>query len=307
MTPKIAVLVCVFNGARFLPEQIFSLGKQTHPRMDVWVSDDGSTDSSKQILLQSAADWRKGKFYLLDGPRLGFAENFRSLIINPSIEADYFAFCDQDDVWHSTKLAKALDWLSKQDKSRPALFASRTRIIDDEGNPLGYSPLFGRPPSFCNALVQSIAGGNTMVMNRAARELMAQASHRTSFVSHDWWCYLMITGAGGLVHYSPDAQIDYRQHGANLIGANLSLVSRLSRYAFLYRGGFASWTDCNLAGLRACYDLLDDDSRSLMDSFERLRGAPLPKRIVSLYRSGIYRQTAIGHFGLFLACLINRL
>ena len=94
----------------------------------------------------------------------------------------------------------------------PALFCSRTRIITAEGEPAGFSPLFSKKPSFRNAIVQSIAGGNTMVMNRAARDIMLEASRRTGFVSHDWWCYLILTGVGGIVHYSPTAKIGYRQH-----------------------------------------------------------------------------------------------
>ena len=85
------------------------------------------------------------------------------------------------------------------------------------------SPLFRRPPSFRNALVQSLAGGNTMVLNRPARDLVALASRRARFVSHDWWAYLLVTGAGGAVHYSAKPLVRYRQHAHNLVGANTSL------------------------------------------------------------------------------------
>ncbi len=104
--------------------------------------------------------------HLSDGPRDGFAENFRALISNPAIEADYFAFCDQDDLWEPNKLETALAWMRTQDGSLPLLFCSTDATITESGTPIGMSPLFRRNPSFRNALVQSLAGGNTMVLNR---------------------------------------------------------------------------------------------------------------------------------------------
>ncbi len=302
----VAVLLGVYNGAAYLREQIASLGRQTHPRVDVWASDDGSTDTSPAILRESASAWRKGSFEVLQGPRSGFAENFRSLLVDPSIQADCFAFCDQDDIWKDDKLAAAVDWLATQD-GRPALYCSRTQLIDGDGRPIGLSPRFAKKPSFRNALVQSIAGGNTMVMNRAARELVAQASRRTSFISHDWWCYLVVSGAGGAIHYSPHPRILYRQHGANLVGANRSVRARLARYAFMIEGGFAEWTSRNIAGLSACRDLLTDDAIGVIEQVKSSREKSLPGRLGLLYHSGVYRQTLGGTLGLYLASTINGL
>jgi glycosyltransferase involved in cell wall biosynthesis len=303
----VAILLGVFNGEAYLREQIASLAEQTHPRIDIWASDDGSTDNSAAILRESADRWRKGSFEVLLGPRTGFAENFRSLLVDPSIRADYFAFCDQDDIWMPDKLAAAIAWLATQG-NRPALYCSRTQLIDVEGRHIGLSPRFAKQPSFRNALVQSIAGGNTMVMNRAARELLAEASRRTSFISHDWWCYLVVSGAGGEVHHSPRPRILYRQHDANLVGANnYSMRAKLSRYAFMHKGGFANWTSRNIAGLKACQDLLTDDALRVIDRVELSRGKSVPGRLRLLYRSGVYRQTTGGTLGLYLASALGKL
>lgn len=307
LTDRVALLLATYNGQRFLGAQLASLAEQLHPDIDIWASDDGSTDQTSPLLNEAAAGWAKGEFHVLHGPRLGFAENFRSLLVNPAIQADYFAFCDQDDLWDCDKLSAALAWLKAQESDLPALYCSRTRQIDESGQPMGLSPLFKKAPSFRNALVQSIAGGNTMVMNAAARSLVAEASRRSGFVSHDWWCYLLVTGAGGIVHYAPEPRIAYRQHGSNLVGENRSLRSRLGRYRFLAQGGFASWTDRNIAGLRACEDLLSDEPRKLLDRFDDLRKAPPPQRLAEIHRCGLYRQTLPGHFGLYVASLINRL
>jgi len=304
---SVAILACVYNGEPFLGQQLSSLAGQSFPRIDLILSDDGSTDGSRELLATYGSSWRKGRFEIVQGPGKGFAENFRSQLVNEAIEGDYFAFCDQDDVWAPDKLSTAVAWLAQQSPDRPALYCSRTRIVDIAGRPVAQSPLFTAPPTFRNAIVQSIAGGNTMVMNAAARRLMAEASRRSGFVSHDWWCYMMVTGAGGAIRYDPTPLIDYRQHQGNLVGSNDSILSRLGRTSFLLKGGFASWTDRNIAGLRACEDLLDEEARRVLDHFDRLRRMFLPRRLFELYRSGLYRQTKAGQISLYIASAINRL
>lgn len=299
--------MAVRNGERFLPEQLDSLARQKSVAIDLWVSDDGSSDGTQDILQRAQQDGRLGSVNLLDGPQRGFAENFRSLIVRAGTDSEFYAFCDQDDVWDEDKLAHAVAWLETQAPGVPALYCSRTRIISVDGKPIGMSPLFPRTPGFRNALVQSIAGGNTMVMNRAAHELVREASRRSGFVSHDWWCYLIVTGAGGIVHYCREPRIGYRQHGENLVGENSTWRARMSRVKHLVRGRFKGWNDINLAGLAACSDLLDDDARATVVLFEQARRRRLPGRLVSLWRSGVYRQTFLGELGLLLACAIGRL
>lgn len=305
--PMVAVLMAVYNGERFLAQQIRSISLQKSVRVDLWVSDDGSRDASTAIVRRVAETWGLGCVRLVEGPQRGFAENFRSLLVRAEIDADFYAFCDQDDVWDDDKLAHAIAWMNAQASDRPALYCSRTRIISADGKTVGQSPLFPRAPSFRNALVQSIAGGNTMVMNRAARDVLLEASRRTNFVSHDWWCYMLVSGAGGSVFYCPEPRIAYRQHEDNLVGQNNTWRARMSRLGFLLRGRFRDWTDVNLAGLEACRDLLTDDAREALTHFEDARKRPFPGCLWSLRRSGVYRQTIYGELGLYAACAIGRL
>jgi len=298
----------VMNGERFLEEQIRTIDRQQNiDRIDLWISDDGSTDGSRKIIDTWARSWSKGAFRILAGPRKGFAENYRSMMINPDIDGDFFAFSDQDDIWDGNKLDHALKWLETQPTELPALYCTRTRSVDSDGNYFGMSPDFRKPPHFRNALVQSIAGANTMVMNRAAWHLMHEASMRTTFVSHDWWCYLIVTGAGGTVRYSSTPDIGYRQHGANLVGANNSWQARMARLGRLMEGTFVEWNELNLRGLAACDDLLTTEARQVVAEFRCARSATLPVRLLTLLRSGLYRQTHIGQAGLYAACLLRRI
>src|SRR5262249_52802352 len=94
-----AIMLATCDGEAFLEPQIETLATQTVAKIDMWVSDDGSKDATRSIIQKVAASWTKGEVHLVNGPCQGFAENFRSLLTNPDIEADYFAFCDQDDLW----------------------------------------------------------------------------------------------------------------------------------------------------------------------------------------------------------------
>ena len=304
----VAIWLATRNGAAFLDEQLRSLAVQTHPSIDIWASDDGSTDATPTILSAWQDRWAKGTFSVREGPGKGFAENFRALISNDAADADFFACCDQDDVWEAHKLETALAWMRSQDGSLPLLFCSRTLTVSQSGEPIGMSPLFRRKPSFRNALVQSLAGGNTMVLNRAARDIVALASRRSPFVSHDWWMYQLVTGAGGIVHYSPEPLVRYRQHGANLVGANTSWTARLGRLRRLLHGQFAEWSEMNLAGLERNRDLLTPDAIDTMELFARARGARNPfAAAAGLKRSGVYRQTPQGTLGLWAALVLRRM
>ena len=304
---RFAVMVTVFNGETFLEEQLDTLARQTSPHVDIWVSDDGSSDGSRALLERYAGQWSKGLFRIVDGPAQGFAENFRSLVTNPAIEADYFAFCDQDDLWDADKLARASAWLALGDPTKPRLSGGRTRIVDARGAVSGFSPLFRKAPSFRNALVQSIAGGNTMVFNRAARELMATAAKRAPFVAHDWWAYQIVTATGGTCRYDPEPAISYRQHGTNVSGENDSWRARLRRMRRLFDGTMRAWNASNLAALEACSDLLTPDAAEALAQFRTMHDGNVGARILAFLRSGIRRQTVLDQAGLLAACALRRL
>lgn len=303
-----AVLLASYNGMRFLPEQVRSIHGQSHPHIDLYISDDGSTDGSTAHLAEEQAGWDKGKLVLTSGPRSGSAaENFRSLILLPGLEADYFAFCDQDDVWKPRKIEAAIASLAALPAGMPALHCSRTQLINEHGEDVGLSPYFPRPPHFRNALVQSLAGGNTMVINRAGFELLRKTAARGSFAMHDWWAYLVISGAGGTIVYAETPDTLYRQHKDNLSGSNMGMLANIRRLKLLLSGSFKAWNDSNITLLQACRDCLSPESLSCLDSFQTARQGNLPTRLLALCRSGVFRQTPGGQVMLFLACVLKRI
>ena len=128
---SLAILLCTFNGARFLPAQLSSLANQTFTNWRLFVSDDGSSDETLAIVAQYKDRLGVASVAIRSGPQQGFVRNFLSLACDTSIACDYFAYCDQDDVWEPQKLARAAAWLDTRPRHVPAMYCSRTMLIDE--------------------------------------------------------------------------------------------------------------------------------------------------------------------------------
>ena len=305
---RVSILMSTFQGGKYLLEQLESIRSQTFPHWRLFVSDDGSTDNTLRILLDFQASVNPDQVVIVAGPRKGFAANFMSLLLSPSIDGDYFAFCDQDDVWKDEKLAIAISNLESQSDlgKRPAVYGSATIVVDDDLNVLGKSPVAHPVPSFGNALVQNIVSGNTIVLNKKMRELLLQIGN-VEVVSHDWWIYLICTGAGGVFYFDEKPEILYRQHTNNLIGAASSKRLQVPRLKQLMNGRFKRWMDINLNALENAKSVLTSENIHVMEHLALLRKMSLGCRLVELRRSGIRRQSWRGNLGLFSACLLNLL
>jgi glycosyltransferase involved in cell wall biosynthesis len=300
----VAILMCTYNGDRFLAKQLESLAAQTHKRWILYVSDDGSTDSTNEILLRFERD-TAAKVVRFQGPRQGFAANFMSLLRRPEVKGDLFAFSDQDDVWFPDKLERGISSLRPY-LDHLGLYCSRTQVGDENGLHTGFSPLFEKQPSFQNALVQSIAGANTMLMTRAARQLVAQTPLNAKVITHDWLAYLLVSACGGHVTYDPIPTLLYRQHSRNLIGANTGLKARSQRLMKMLGGRFAGWNEENIRIIEAFEGQMKPAQRKAFISFKLSRNAGLFPRIKLIIASGVYRQTLAGNISLAAAVVLKR-
>lgn len=229
--PIVTVILATYNGGAYLAAQLASLADQTRRPDRLVLRDDGSTDDS----VQQVRDWARVEQIALQivpaGERLGPARSFLAAL-EGAASADIFFFCDQDDVWLSHKIERAVQQLSITDAALPQLVATRLQIVDHRLRPLRLSP---EPHhlSFGSAVCESVLTGCTMAFNAAFRQLLIRELPRR-LEMHDWWCYLLATGAGRL-SFDPEPSIMYRQHANNTLGAGprgWGLVSaRLIRFA----------------------------------------------------------------------------
>jgi glycosyltransferase involved in cell wall biosynthesis len=304
--PAVTILMCTYNGERFLADQLNSLESQTYNKWTLVVSDDFSEDATLDILLKYEANWPKGKIKIRSGPRKGFCLNFLSLACDADLESCYFAFCDQDDVWSPEKLEVALRAHStNRDPKIPFLYCGRTTYVTDVLKPCGNSPLFLFPPNFRNALVQSIGGGNTMVFNYAAKLLVEKAGP-LDVPSHDWWLYQLISGAEGIVFYDSVPHILYRQHDGALVGGSNSISAKFRRFVLMLKGRFRDWNSLNTAALTEVRHLLSNNNQEILKLFVKIRHASIADRLRLMNICGLYRQTRSGTVSLYIAALLNK-
>lgn len=305
--PVVTILLGALNGERFLPEQLASLERQTFRNWKLIASDDGSSDGTKSILQAFQKSFEPNKVEIIAGPRRGAPANFLFLACKENLDSDFYAFCDQDDVWEPDRLARAVALLEKAGSSIPALYGSRTRLIDENGNEIGFSPLFRKKPDFECALVQSIMGGNTIVFNQRALELVASCGADLDVPSHDWWLYQVTSACGGEVHYDAYPSVRYRQHTRNVIGSNMGWAAGLRRIHMLRKGRFRCWTDLNVVALARLRPCMTAENQQIFDLFREARHRPLLQRAGMFVQTGVRRQTLLGNLGLVAAVVLNKI
>jgi hypothetical protein len=304
---RVAILLATFRGEQFLSPQLESLAAQKGVDCTLLWRDDGSNDGTVKILEAFAARMPLGWVRRLYDPvsRLGAAGSFWALLAAAPEDAAFFAFCDQDDVWLPDKLARAALALSTLPPGAPGLYCGRQAIVGKNLEPLGMSPDLCRPPSFANALAQNIATGCTVVLNAAARRLLIAAPAPPAGSFHDWWCYLLITGAGGHVVWDSEPQILYRQHFLNTVGAAPSAISRSLRALRRGPDTFLCLLDAHVAALDQA-SCLSPKARETLARLGQLYGPNPLQRLAALWRSGLYRQEFLEGLILYLWIILRR-
>jgi len=304
--PSVCILMTSYNGEKFIRQQLESIFSQTFKNWQLIISDDGSTDKTIEIVFEYQKIWGE-KIQLCNGPEKGFAENFLSMACDRNLIADFYAFCDQDDVWLPQKLEIAIKQIRNAClNNEPFLYCGRTVSVDEKLKTTGQSTLFKKPPSFDNALVQSIAGGNTMVFNRACK-LVIETVGVVPTPSHDWWLYLLISGVGGKVFYDPMPLVLYRQHEHSIVGENTSIFNRLKRLLKLLDGRFKAWFDSNIICLQMAENLLISSARVSFLFFIKYRNLSPLNKIINLRSFRYYRQSSFQNLILKIAFLMNKI
>lgn len=306
VTYKVAILMTTYNAGLYLEQQLASIVAQTHNNWILCISDDGSTDDTLKVLSEFRNKWGAERVIIGTGPGKGFAQNFLSLVCNDEIKSDFYAYCDQDDIWQKDKLEAALQYLVQYDSHKAQLYGSRTLLVDEENKFIGYSQKFLKKPSLSNALVQNLAGGNTMVFNDVTRNLLTKVGV-VPVVSHDWLTYLVVAACEGVMIYDEQSHLRYRQHSHNLVGSNSGLCNKLTRARKLLNGQFSQWVDLNLAALKSLEQHIPSTQKVKIDTFNNVRKGGIWGRCLAFKTTGVYRQNMLGNIGMFIGFLFKKI
>lgn len=288
---KIAILLSSYNGGEFICEQINSLLAQDceNRNLDIFIRDDGSTDRTTEIVSKYANEY--DNIYLIRGENVGVTHSFFKLLELPEVKGyDYYAFCDQDDVWLDTKLTSMI---AEMNNSKPCLVCCSYRITDDNLNKIR-DVSCNKDVALGRILVDSNYPGCTMMFNQKlfcliANSLNSPMAWKSSI--HDLWV-LMIATVFGEVKVSGNIGILYRQHSNNAIGASTSFLSRLQRSikSTLIMRDKHSYIDNAIIFEQVFRDnnIPSDAVRVLEDAFNS--GGCLRSRLKMIFGGNIYKQ-----------------
>lgn len=263
---KIKVLISTYNGANYIKEQIVSLLKQEKVSVQIFVRDDGSKDGTQAILDE---EQKLGHLKWYQGENKGPAMSFMELIERGK-KADFYAFCDQDDVWLPHKMSAAVEKLKEIDASRPGLYFSEKYYVDASLNIIKKSQSLDYTYSFAESLFDCNCTGCTMVINKTLRDLLVR-SLPDYIEMHDSWIYRFCLACGGAVIHDDNAYIYYRQHENNVIGQNNGKMKRLGRLAMVLsnkKGGERFRTCEELYRFKSHFTLSNIELLSLMINYK---------------------------------------
>lgn len=236
---KVAILLAVYNGGEWLREQLNSILAQNNVEVVIFVSIDPSIDNSGAICEEYSHRFENVSILPTANKSGDGSKNFYRLIQNVDITSfDYIAFADQDDIWEVDKLIRHIKIAKEQNaegvSSNVLAFwpDGRERLLDK-----------ARPQRKLDYIFESAGPGCTFLMtpwlvNKVREQLLDEKSPAKDVALHDWLAYAVCRAHGRkwVVHSQPSVR--YRQHGNNVVGANVGLKAKWVRLQKLRQGWY---------------------------------------------------------------------
>lgn len=224
----IYIIMCTYNGERYIQEQLQSIEQNLAQDWKIIVSDDQSTDNTVKIL----KDFEKknpGKMIInINKAKKGAIHNFLSSIYTIGVEMndnDFIMLCDQDDVWNADKISKTMHDMREQivlyGNTIPLLVCTDVSVVDSKMNIIHES--FRKMNhynishlDFAHLLMENKVQGCTIMINRGMALMLDKLPY--SAMMHDGWL-AFIAAAFGKIKYIDQPTMKYRQHTANVQGS----------------------------------------------------------------------------------------
>lgn len=304
----VTIVMTTYNGEKYAGEQIESILSSTFQDFLLMIYDDGSTDTTMDIL-KSYADRYPDKIHVYRNKKnLGVTMNFLNAVCRTTTE--YIMFCDQDDVWMPDKISVTLSRMRYMEgqlgKAIPVAVFTDAIVTDVELNVVHESffrsgRLDPKKTDLSHLLMENKLIGCTLMINSALRRILQ--SHRMPKYArfHDWWIALIAASAGKIC-YIAQPTMYYRQHEKNIVG-NQSFGSYVrNRLLSLRKQKKALLALMRQADeLCAIYeDVLTDEKQALIRRFAELHQVNPIKRRYYILRFGYLKTGLIRNAGLML-------
>ncbi len=218
----VSVCIATYNGEKYIKEQLDSILCQLEKNDEIVLSDDHSVDNTLNIV-ESCKDNRIHIF--TNNRKRGVCGNFENAISNS--KGDYIFLSDQDDFWLPQKVRISIEKIQQIEKKHPnwpvliftdlsVVNSDLSILIDSIWKKTGQDPnLSACPEILC---VSNRIMGCTMAFNKFAKEVSLPINENA--IMHDWWIALCVAKKG-IVEAIRIPTLLYRQHGKNVIGAQI--------------------------------------------------------------------------------------
>lgn len=223
---KISVAMAVYNGGKYLAEQLDSILKQLRPEDELIISDDGSADGTKELV--NAYCMSDARIRLIDGPKCGVVKNFQNALEHCTGEIIFLS--DQDDVWADDKVAEVL----KAFENPETVLVMHDAAVTDISLEVVQNSFFATRNTavgFYKNLWKNSYIGCCMAFRSALLPIVLPFPDRLPM--HDQWIGLLAEKQGG-VALLPQPLLYYRRHGANATGDAHGSVADMIRNRFLF-------------------------------------------------------------------------
>ncbi len=307
----ITILMAVYNGEKYLAQQIESLLGQTYSDYTVIICDDNSTDNSYSIAAEYAGKYPDRISLKKNDVSTGSAcANFMKMI--SETDAEYIMFCDQDDLWYPDKIEltlKKMAQLENEYGNIPLLVHTELEIVNSELDSVhkSFTAFQGLNPqlrSINRLLCQNNITGCTVMINKELAKLL-KAAPASDMLMHDWWAAL-IAASMGRIAFIDTPLIKYRQHGNNSLGAvnNRSIRGAL-RIVFdrvkTKKRVSITYSQAN-AFMEMYRDILSEKVLDVLELYVDIPNHCKPVRIYKLIRYNFLKQNFMTAVGQLIFC-----
>lgn len=303
---RIAIALATYNGAAYIAEQLDSLRRQTYTDWRCYIHDDGSTDSTVEIIDEWCARDPE-HFVRLDYTSThGPTTNFMSLL-DRITEERHIMFCDQDDVWNNDKITCTYERMqeieSRYGTERPALVFSDVTVVDQDLRTIASSfyenaTVTPQMTTLRDIYITNCAPGCTMMINKALRDCAIRVEAPERLPMHDVWL-MMIAASAGEIAFIDQPLMQYRQHGDNCVGADkLTTWDKLRNVLIgdVFRqvaGSIARRRD-TMRQLQALHlNGISDADQVFIDDVVQIGTRPKWERVIFCHKNHLYRGSGI--------------
>ncbi|MGT2932480.1 glycosyltransferase family 2 protein [Streptococcus catagoni] len=289
--PKVMICLATYNAEKYLPEQMDSLLSQTYSNWVCKIRDDGSTDQTLSIINDYC---KKDPRFDFINPRernnLGSHRSFYELV--KCAQADYYFFCDQDDVWKDNKIEVFLARVGK-DTNEPTLVYSTWTSVDENLNFLSENDAQTQ-------INEQIAFNQINGMSIMINHPLATIWKYKDWGSHDSYISLLALAVGEII-YIPESTILWRRQKKSESIENYGRKYGLKTFWEMMN---ASFVRADLI-LKDYSELMQDDRKTFFQQFVDLSDANFIKRASLLGTLKLRRKSLLETLSMNILLLTN--